>query len=165
MKRFGKYEGVISLFALFMLTPLLIYCLALQPTVRCWVACEKIQRDVEILQASRSQSDTVGKENVSLRSPGGTLFDQVLPLSKDYGGLIEQYTPYITKREDGFTVHTDEFILQGAYIPLLRIIDAVEQRLDNCNLVSLSYQAVAPRNHKQVKKLKLTLVIQYLSKP
>lgn len=165
MNRLGKYRGVVSLAGLFVLAPGLVYLLALHGTVSAWRDCRQLQARTEWLRKDslpQSGPDTGGGPLLQGAEP---LLQRILPLAGRHGGVVEQYTPYVTRREGDFTLHTDELVVQGEYIGLLRLNDAVERELPACKIASLGYALSASRNPRQAPKLKLTLVIQYITNP
>ena len=163
MKRPGKYQGIISLGALLILAPGLIYWFTWRKTLRLWQDCRHLQKQMTSMQTdSLSLSDSLFSPRIPCMGEE-FLLPRILPLTERFSCVVARYTPYMTRQEGNFSLHTDEFLLQGEYVGLLRVCEGIERQLPSCKIASLSYFLSFPNNRRQAPKLTLKLIIQYIT--
>lgn len=163
MKRLGIYQGIVYLGVLLVLTPLLVWALALQKTASAYHSCKQIERQLEVFQKKVPTNDSLPFIQEVADAEKEWLLQRVLTLTSRSGGKVEKYTPWVTQREGELTVMTHEFVLQGAYIPLLRVVEGIEREAGGCKPVSLAFRLVRSRRNTESPQLKLTLLIQEIT--
>lgn len=163
MKRPGKYRGILSLGALLILAPGMIYWFTWRKTLYLWQDCRHLQKQMTSLQTDTlTANDARTESDLPLRG-NKPLLPQILSITERFSCVIARYTPYTTRQEGNFSLHTDEFLLQGEYIGLLRVCEGIERQLPFCKIASLSYFLSSPNNRRQAPKLTLKLIIQYIT--
>ena len=167
MKRAKNYEGAVKLFLLLIGTPLLVYWAGIRRTVSLWKAGRETGM---LIEAART--DTVGSGIVSERLPlvrdgenllkSGGLLGVVTPLAERYGVSPEKYTPCLIRETEDAEIYAGELTLTGGYLPLTRMLAALEKLPGSVRIVSVEYRlGVRPRTRENV--LQLTLVSQQIT--
>lgn len=157
-----KYRGLLLLFLLVVMLPVVAWRLALADTFSAWMDCHRLEKRLDGVSTSLP---TVGITPRPLPSAqelilSGALIDSVRRFSAATL-QVAGYLPVTTLQQDGIEIHTAQLILTGSFHDLLRSVQALEQHLPECRIQSLQWQCAKQYRTRKLQ-LSLTLYIQQL---
>jgi len=159
-----RYRGLLYLTLLLVVTPLFVWRLALRETAATSRQYHREKSELAALQQMESAPEKSREAAIDLTEQieSGLLLQSLVPLTEKHRVAIENYTPYVSERQGKLTIRTAEVVLSGGYIPLLRVVDAMEATQAGCRLISLSFHTVADRRTR-TKELKAVLLIRQIT--
>lgn len=153
-----KYRGILQLSLLVVALPWCAWRFALRGTFGTWRDCRRLAVRLETLAPVTPHPAAVGTEDRELILSGG-LLDSVRRAALLQAVQVVGYEPRVTEERDGVAVHTAQLTLTGSYIPLLRVVDALDRTLPNCRVRTLGWQTAIDRPTRN-RQLILTLYIE-----
>lgn len=155
-----RYRGIVLLAALVVVLPWAAWHFALRDTFGAWRDCRRLAARLETFAPETVLPTAVTADARELVLSGG-LLDTVRRAAAELSVQVAGYEPLVTADRDGVAVHTAQLTLTGGYVPLVRVVDALERTLPDCRLRSLDWQATTDRRTRKTQ-LTLTLYIQQI---
>lgn len=161
MTELKKYIGLGCLLAMVLLTPMVVYRMAVKSTVELKESIEEQRVQIEKL---RSQNNTPYARDINRDRTieSSELVALIQNCTQHNGVSIHKYTPYVTARELRAEILTSEFILQGGFIPTVRVLYFLERSIVGCKVISVSFNAKTDRV-TQKTELITTILIQQIN--
>lgn len=165
MRIWEQYRGRIQLAGMVMMVPLAAWFFGFRRTAEVWSDCRARQARIEQLRMSEAGTPSVVPErrmgNVQVLN-NGALLERISGVLKDNQVTLVKYVPYLTREEGMLQMYTGELVLAGGFIPLLKVMNAVEQPEHPEKMVSAGFQLRRDRGQKECQ-LRMTLVLQQLT--
>ena len=158
--------GFIRLFLLLIATPLIVWAMALRPTIAQWSAYRT--------ERSQPRPTFEGTATDSLTTPqipkwhedildNGEWLREVSHHMESNGVRVDGYVPYLTDRRNDIVLKSAEIVLQGNFVPLLKTIHALEREIPQVSLRSVRFLSKT-EPQKKGKKLQVHLIVQQISR-
>ena len=175
-----KYKGQMLLLLTLVIAPAVIYQFAIGDTVRLWMRIRADRENKELLlEQNRRENRADSSAAMPVSFPGsGKSTGQQLPgreeasLSSFLFGIagendcvMERYTPYPGKPgkdKPALPVTTAEVVITGKFIPLVKIIYALEEFSGAWKIISTDLKISRPGRADIQAQIQLFLVIQYI---
>lgn len=160
MTGLGKYTGLSCLLAMLVLTPLIIYRMAISSTVELRGAVEDQRKQIERFMVEKS-APSIHNTAIDSTIESSELVSLIEICSQQNDVYISKYTPYITSSEDIAEIATSEIILRGGFIQTVRVLHFIEQSIVECKVISVNFNAKIDRA-TQITILTTTILIQQI---
>ncbi|MCC8035832.1 MAG: hypothetical protein LIO77_07890 [Rikenellaceae bacterium] len=162
MIEFRNYKGLSALLLLFVGLPLFAWNMAGAKTYKNAKETRKLKNKIERLHAGNMDSAdtvpfTVNDDIVS----NGLLLEKLAPRLEEYGIQMVEYQPYMGESNGNLLVQSAEISLSGNYIPIVKIIDLLENHIEECRVKSVTFEkSIQPKDRRVI--LKAIILIQQL---
>lgn len=166
-----KYKGQMLLLLTVIVAPVAIYMFAIGDTVQLWVQIRADSEKKALLMAQNGTGNRTGPTAVDPVSslPSGrqnvSLSSFLFEVATDNNCVLESYSPYQNNPEKdrpAIPVSTAEVIITGKFIPLVKIIYAVEKFSRKWKIISTDIKASKPGRTNTGTQIKLSIIIQYI---
>lgn len=161
----NKYKGLLYLGLLMIVAPLIAYRYALGETVSQWVKTGQIRQQVEQLKQSEriAPAQAVGIDSGGMEMiRSGLLVAGLLPVIESENLTLEHFSPFLTSDQNGITLTTGQFSVQGRFSGIVRLIDKIEREIPSCKIISARFQTAKPRNRGGIRTLNCTIYVQQI---
>ncbi len=157
-----NYKGILYLTLLLVILPVAVWNFSIKKTVTKWQSYREESKELaEIESRDYSGLQTTPELQEELISSGGFI-KAIAAVADKNGIMIEKYTPFVTYHTEGIQVNSAELLMAGNYIPLVRMIDHIENNMTTCKLVSVNFNGTEDRR-TGIIKLTATIVVQQLT--
>lgn len=160
-----RYKGQLLLLLL-LLAPVVTYQLAISRTVTLWRTVNLEREQIERLLSENKTDDRIKSADTLLFDQSHSLSDFLFSLSGENDCVLESYIPYSGARETetaGFSISTAEAVLTGDFINLINVIAALDGSAEKWKIISADFKSSRPEPKTKAVKIKLSLIIQYIS--
>ena len=158
--------GFIRLFLLLIATPLIVWAMALRPTIAQWSAY-RTERSQTRPTFERTATDSLTTPQIPKWHEdildNGEWLREVSHHMESNGVRVDGYVPYLTDRRSDIVLKSAEIVLQGNFVPLLKTIHALEREIPQVSLRSVRFLSKT-EPQKKGKKLQVHLIVQQISR-
>lgn len=163
MKQNNCRYGKARLGFLLLLLPLTVWFCGWRKTVVLWQWYQQNEKKLQEIQLFPDTLKTPAYEQLSHRPllRDGQLLERIRQIEESRTVTILNYVPWLTLEENGVQLYSAELTLAGGYIPMLKILAALEQEGKYVNVAAACFSThTIPKNRE--KQLQLTLWIQQI---
>ena len=164
----GRFKGLVYLGLLVVVAPFAAWKLAIGQTWHIWRETSRQATELANLSSDISSVDgssvfmAAGIASDTLEYiRSGLLIERLLPAMEAARVAVVKYSPFITTSEEGLNVHTAELLLSGGFVPMVRVVDNLENQLPGCKLVSVNFRSIR-RQYNRPARLEASLVVQQI---
>lgn len=164
MRQLYTYMGLLKIIGLLVISPLMIYILAVNKTVNMH---QKVKTQEEILSVMQSDSiKSTGKDiwietNDDVKT--GAVIKGITMHMPSGNITTESYTPTLIYKGGDMEVYTGEIVLAGGFNGLTSLLHRIENDSRAYRIASVHYKTVSdPRN--QNSRLMMTVILQQVIK-
>lgn len=164
MRQLYTYMGLLKIIGLLVITPLMIYVLAVNKTVSMYRKMKTQKKVLTVMQIDSLKSS--GKDiriatNDDVKT--GTVIKSITKHITSGNITTESYTPTLIYKGADMEVYTGEIVLSGGFNGLTSVLNRIENDSRGYRIASVYYRTVSdPRN--PISKLMMTVIMQQVSK-
>ncbi len=146
------------------LLSILIFYLALLPTIQTGANVRILKRQIALLQSAPSEIAGMEKKLVKLQQEIGmdagkftdtqkALLEAVSNYCKSNGILIREFPQLHIAEIKGYRIETHRVTIEGGFIPLLLLLNKLEREFSLSRVVSVGYQSQYDMKQKRTRLL------------
>ncbi|MCD7970263.1 MAG: hypothetical protein LUF87_07915 [Alistipes sp.] len=158
----GKhYKGIVLLGLLLVCLPVVTWKFALAGTYSAMRETSRLNRalagygDFTPESISDSRDYTTDGDIIT----EGLILDMIAECIKTGEVKVTEYQPYTGENSGGMTVKTAEMTLTGGYIPIVRVLEELENNVQACRVKSVEFEKTRElRENRSV--LKASIIVQ-----
>lgn len=164
MRQLYTYMGLLKIIGLLVITPLMIYVLAVNKTVSMYQKMKTQEKALSVMQIDSLKSS--GKDvwiatNDDVKT--GTVIKSITKHIPSGNTTTESYSPTLIYKGGDMEVYTGEIVLSGGFNGLTSVLNRIENDSRGYRIASVHYRTVSdPRN--QISKLMMTIILQQITK-
>lgn len=160
MKIPERYKGQLLLSVLIVFLPMLTIRYSVGKTIGTIVSYTRQQNIyTELKKKQGVQSDKGNDNTIFCASFPNTVFSIITQENCS----IDNYIPFTIRESGGFILETHQLVIKGEFIPMVRIIEKLENGYGFFKIISVEFSSTSQAYRGDIKELKMTLLIQDIS--